>query len=120
QFPADEPLRIRRVPLQDRVPLRLPLELLGPRGPVRLAPAQRLRPHGRVVGVRLFPELVRRREGTVFLEQRVDLVSHERGFYAIRALSSLATLRDDERRLGALHGAIAETGWRCGRRRRSR
>src|SRR5260370_38346403 len=79
---AGAALRIRRIPLQDRVPFRFPVELLRPRRPVRLASVQRLRPDGGVVDVRVLLEFAGRRERTVFLKLRVALACHERGFYA--------------------------------------
>ena len=68
ELPADEPLRERRLPVQDRVPLRgpgQPLGLIGPeRQPIRVRPLVRIRLD--VGGLR---ELLRGLEPAVLLEQ---------------------------------------------------
>src|SRR5205085_7722856 len=76
---ADEPLRVRRVPFEHVVPLRLPVELLGPAGPIRLAVFDVVDRFA--VRVRVAAEVVGGSEGAVLLQQCVDLVCHERGLY---------------------------------------
>ena len=80
EAPADEPLRVRRVPVEDLRPFRLPVQLLGPPGPEAFPVALRLGPDGRVVRVRSLAELLGRRKLARLLQQCVDLVCHDGGF----------------------------------------
>src|SRR5581483_11013206 len=77
QRSADEPLRVGRIPVENLLPFRLPVELLGPAGPELLSVLRRLRVDRSISNIRLFAEFVRRRELAVFLKKRVDLVRHD-------------------------------------------
>src|SRR5438067_1990628 len=69
---ADEPLRIRRVPLQDRVPGLEPVDELGLLSPEALRILVGSLVDARIAPVRLCLELVRRRIAAVLLQEGVD------------------------------------------------
>jgi hypothetical protein len=66
--PADEPFRVRRIPLQHALPLRLPVELSGPFGPIGFRVRGRFGPDLGIADVRIAAELVGRRKLPVFLK----------------------------------------------------
>jgi hypothetical protein len=69
---ADEPLRVRRIPLQHAVPGAVPVQPFGPPGPERFGVGGRLVPDRRVVRVRGLSEGVGGGEASLLVEQRVD------------------------------------------------
>src|SRR5262249_12073232 len=73
QLAADEPLRVRRGPLEDLVPGLDPLELAGEFRPEAFGGFVRALVDRRVGDVRRFCELGRRGELAVLFQERVDL-----------------------------------------------
>src|SRR4030095_4780947 len=69
QGATDEPLRVRRVPVEDLRPLRKPVELLGEASPERLRVAIGASVDILVTHVRLRLKPLRRRERTVLLKK---------------------------------------------------
>ena len=76
---ADEPLRERQLPLEDGVPLTVPVEGERLLRPEALPVALGIVVDTRVGDQRLLRELGRRREGAAFLQQCGKRLSHARG-----------------------------------------
>src|SRR5689334_14097163 len=76
ELAADEPLREREVPLEDRVPLLRPVERERLTRPVALPVAFRVVVDRGVGHERVLAERLRRRERPAFLQQRLERLRH--------------------------------------------